>query len=278
LVGESAEAFAERVGRIAKLVESLEAAIQDAENRFLIRTVALAGDPLARARIAAELGLTQKAIDVLLKSHPDLYGVVGIGVLADLLLQTGQAAECRVLLDRAELRRNTNVLGFYHLPRRPNTDGSHWPYEFLTYDWLDLCQCAASGRYGAASGAIDRLCDRLEVEERVSTPPLSAASTVLIAGEIGMGVPPIPMLARLASVPDHRRMNQLLAHTKSLSVTRADLITLAGVLELERGELKGAEARFRSAISLYARAKSSVLSLPGEPLAARYHEMIRKYH
>ncbi|MCI0701381.1 MAG: hypothetical protein L0241_09905 [Planctomycetia bacterium] len=278
LAGESAEAFADRVARIAKLVESLDGVIQDAENRFLIRTIALTGDPLARARIAAELGLTQKAIDVLIQSHPDLYGVAGIGVLADLLLQTGQVSECRVLLDRAELRRNTNVLQFYHLPRKPNLDGSRWPYQLHTYDWLDLCQCAASGRYLAASAAIDRLCGDLEVEERAKAPPLSAMATVLVTGEIGMGIPPIPILARLATVPDHTRATELLAHTKSLSISRADLLTLAGVFDLERGEVKSAEARFQLALSLYAGAKGSVLSLPGEPLAARYHLMIRKYH
>ncbi|OWK39757.1 hypothetical protein [Fimbriiglobus ruber] len=60
---------------MAKVADRLEAQVQDAENRFIIRTQVLAGDPLARARQAVQLGLAGKALDgVLLSSHPDLYG------------------------------------------------------------------------------------------------------------------------------------------------------------------------------------------------------------
>ena len=67
LPGETVEAFGDRIARAAALVESLEASVLDSENRYLIRTTGLSGDPLDRARIATELGLSQRAIDVLLK-------------------------------------------------------------------------------------------------------------------------------------------------------------------------------------------------------------------
>jgi hypothetical protein len=266
----------ERGRQLAELAAALEGAEQEAQNRFLIRTSGLAGEPLAQARVAAELGLSQKAIDVLLASHPDLYGVAGVAMLADLLLQTGQVAECRVLLDRDELRRNPGALGAYSLARPANPDGSRWPYRLPAYDWLDLCQCAAAGRYGGAASAIDRMCARLEAEERAGAPRLAPPTASLLASEAGLGAPPTPLVGRLAPLPDHLALVGLVGQLRSLSVTRADLLTLAGALELERGAPPAAAARFRAARATYAAAHAGALARPGEPLAARYDEALTR--
>ncbi|AMV25654.1 hypothetical protein VT84_14750 [Gemmata sp. SH-PL17] len=275
--GEASEAFTERVGRLNALVDQLEAGIQDGENRYLIRTMGLAGDPLARARIALELGLSQKAIDVLRTSHPDLYGGAGLGLLADLLLQSGQAAECRVLLDRAELRRNPDVLGIATLPRAADPNGYNWAYQLPTYDWLDLCQCAAVGRYPGATEAVDRICARLDAEEQSQAQSVATSGAALFVLEIGMGAPPIPVHARLSRARDRARFTEVLVQVKSLSTARADLTTLAGVLELERGATSAALSRFKSAQTLYTPTKSMGLAAPGAPLASRYYEVLNKY-
>jgi hypothetical protein len=57
---------------------------------------------------------------------------------------------------------------------------------------------------------------------------------------------------------------------------RGDLTTLAGVLELERGDPAAAAGRFEAALALYAGVRGIAPSLPGEPLATRYHEAVRK--
>jgi hypothetical protein len=270
--GESAEAFEERVGRTAAFVDPLEQAVQDSENRFLIRTAGMSGDPLARARTAVELGLSQKAIDVLLQSHPDLYGMTGLALLADLLLQTGQAAECRVLLDREELRRNPDGLGFYSLPRGQGQGGSD---PLPAYDWLDLCQSAAAGRYEAAAAALDRLCGRLDEVERLELPPVRRTTSLLLASEAGLWVPTNPLLGRLPMARERAGWAGRFVDVRARSITRADLLTLAGVLELERGAVPGAETRFAAALELYEKSKDLGHPLPGRPLAARYHEAIR---
>jgi hypothetical protein len=280
VAGETAEAFGERVARLAALDERLEALVQEAENRFLVRTATLGGDPLARARIAAELGLARKAADVLLTSHADLYGTEGLGELANWLLQTGQFAECRILLDRVG-QRDRNALGEYRLPGSPHPGGHQWTYRFRTYDWLDLCQCAGAGNYSGASKAIDRLNEQLREAEEHPHPDLSLAAltrqaALHTAGEAGLGAQPGALATRLWEGSLHQRLADIVGHTRFLSVARGDLTTLAGVLELERGDPAAAAGRFDSALALYAGMKGLAPALPGEPLAMRYHEAIRK--
>jgi tetratricopeptide (TPR) repeat protein len=273
--GETAEAFAERIARASEQAKQLESAVQDAENRFIVHTVSLTGDPLARARIAAELGLVQKAIDILLKAHPDLYGTEGLGLLADLLLQTGQASECRILLDRIE-KRNPDALGTYNLPGKPHPGGHRWNYRLHAYDWLDFCQCAAVGRYIGAAAALDRMLARYDAEERSVAPQLSQALLRQFRGEVVLWVPPTPLLAPLFSLKYRVALTESLLHTRLLTVARADLATLGGVLELERGDPAAAARRFESALALFNAMRAIAPSLPGEPLAMRYHEAIRK--
>ena len=43
-------------------VEQTRGVVQDSENRFVVRSQSLAADPLARARLALELGLAGKAL------------------------------------------------------------------------------------------------------------------------------------------------------------------------------------------------------------------------
>lgn len=276
LAGESLDSFASRTARLAAVVEPLEAALLDAENRYLIRSESLAGDPLARAQIAVELGLTRKAIDILLNSHPDLYGAPGLGLLADLLLQTGQAAECRVLLDRAELRRNTHILGVYSLPRHSNPDGYQWPYLLPYYEWLDLCQRLASGDYRAATTIIDQLCVRYGEQEQEQSPLVAASCSARLALEAGLAAPPMPLLAQMVSLPDRMRVAGLIARAKSLTIIRADLTALSGILSLECGHAPDAARRFEAALALYGHTKALGLFAPGAALAERYNDVIRR--
>jgi hypothetical protein len=72
------------------------------------------------------------------------------------------------------------------------------------------------------------------------------------------------------------RFRGVVEQTRFLTVMRGDLTTLAGVLELERGDPGEAAGRFEAALALYAGMKGLAPALPGEPLAMRYHEAIRK--
>ncbi|WP_145243055.1 hypothetical protein [Urbifossiella limnaea] len=256
---------------VAAVAEQAEKLVHDAENRFLVRTVGLTGDPLARARAAAGLGLPQRAVDVLLASHPDLYGVEGLSLLADLLIQTGQLPEARVLLDRSELR-DAGSLGLFTLPGR----GGAWVYRFPARDWYDFCQCAAAGHYPGAFAAVERIGARLDAEERQVMPAVARALsaqagrlTALAAAWGGpAGVGWVPVVG--AAGRDGQRVAAFAAEVRFLTAARADLGVLAGVLELERGNPTGAAGRFRAALALYA----PDAPRPGEALARRYLEAL----
>ncbi|HYH65156.1 MAG TPA: hypothetical protein VD866_10720 [Urbifossiella sp.] len=270
-----------RSGAVEDAVEQAEKMLQDAENRFLVRTVGMTGDPLGRARTAAELGLPQRAIDALLASHPDLYGVDGLSLLADLLIQTGQLPEARVLLGRAELR-GSDALGLFTLPGRPAAGAAPWVYRFPARDWYDLCASAAAGRYPEAAAAAERIGAWLEFEERQLTPVVmrllsaqGARFTTLGAAWAGpAGVGWLPTVG--AAARDGQRVAAFYAQVRFLSVARADLSVLVGVLELERGNPAGAAARFRAARAVYAAADAAP-ARPGEALARRYLEALDRH-
>ncbi|HEV3387020.1 MAG TPA: hypothetical protein VG097_19535 [Gemmata sp.] len=274
---ESTDKYIERIARANDDANGLEQLVQAAENRFLIRTSSLAGDPLARARIAVELGLVQKAIDVLLQSHYDLYGAVGLGLLIDLLLQTGQAADARNLLDRQELLKNTTVLGIYNVPGKPHANAQRWSYRLFAYDWLNLCQHAAVGNYDGARIALQKMSDQLNYEERNVSPPLIKNISRQVAVEIGFAVPNGSLTSRLFAGLERSHLHDLLKQTHQIAVTRADLIALSGLLELERGNPTGALEKGEQALALYAERKAMAPALPGEPLAVKYVGEIRKH-
>ncbi len=278
LPGETAESFAERVQKLAAAHEELEAAVFNAENRFLVRSFGLSGDPLLRAKIAAEQGLPQKAIDVLLASHPDLYGGEGLSLLADLLLQTGQAAACRHLLDREELRQNPDALGVVTIPGKPHPSGHRWAYRLPAYDWYDFCQCAAAGNYSGATAAIDRLAARLDQLEQTSTSYFTGLVLRQLQADLAFALPPTGPLARLAGERERQQLVDYLGHSKFFTVARADLLTLAGILDLERGMPESARTRFATARQLYDSRRDIAPSLPGERHSARYQQAIRQQH
>ncbi len=275
---ETQEEYAKRTAPMQEFVDRLEQAVQAAENRFLIRTSALAGEPLARARIAMELGLFQKAIDVLANSHFDLYGAEGLGLLIDLLLQTGQAADARNLLDRQELRKNVSVLGFHSLPGKARVESQRWSYRVLSYEWFNLCQYAAVGNYEAAREVLLRLGERLEYDERAIAPMLSKQMSVQLAVETGLAVPLGSLGMRLRAGLDRAYLNESLKQSQLFAVMRADFATITGLLELERGNTAGALERGETALALYSQKKGLAASLPGEQLAEKYVAEIRRRH
>lgn len=273
--GEPAPDHAARLARIAEAAEKLEYAVQDQENLFLVRTHTLAGDPLARARIAVGLGLGGRAVDTLVKSHPDLYGADGLRLLLDLLLQTGQIAEARVLLDREELRRNPAFLDAYAFPGGEK-DGRAWGYRLPAYDWFDFCQCAAAGRYDRAAIALDRIHARLRQESAGLGPRAVVTLAAKVVSEAGLAAPPGSVRDRLLIGFERQVLAELVRENGLRAAERADLFVLGGLLRLERGAPAAAADAFATAAAEYERAKDIAPALPGRPLAVRYLDAIRK--
>ena len=275
LPGESPEARGERLARLAAVVEQTENMVQDAENRYLVRTSGLAGEPLMRARIARDLGLAGKATDVLVKSHSDLYGTDGLRLLLDLLLNVGQADAAGALLARDEFAGRPDALGVYELPGGVR-DGRRWMYRLPAYDWFTFAQAAAAGRYDAAVAAQHRLGDRFEREAEFIRPRLAAVYSRQVASETGLALPPDTVLNRLHAGRERGRLDEMEVDLRLLNVQRADLHVLSGLLRLEQGDPAAAGGEFATAIDLYDRAKDVAPTPAGRPTATRYLDAIRR--
>ena len=270
--GEDAHLFADRVDRIQQDVDSMRTVVQENENRFVVQTQAMAGDPLGRARRALDLALAGKALEeVLLRSHPDLYGTEGLNLLARLLLLTGRAWQAKDLLQNPDLRSRPEAMGDIMLP-----GGANWAYRFPAYDWYDLGMSAATGDYDRAAAALARLREQMkqagETIERQVAPELARRVTA----EVGLGAAPSMLPPRLFARMRRDESAGLLVSTQFLVVERADLHVLDGMLRLERGQPGAAREQFQSAIELYDRAADTAPARPGLPLARRYLERMRQ--
>lgn len=272
---EEAAAFAARVELLEQAVEQMRTAVEDAENRFVIHAQPLTADPLARARLAVQLGLAGKALDgVLLHSHADLYGVDGLRLLLELLLATGRVADAAELLDRPEMRRNPDGLGLYDLTgTRP--DGRRWAYRFPARDWFDVCRWAAAGHYDRAAAALERLRGRLGGEGEAVMTRLRPELALRLTADVGLGAVPEAVPLRLRAALERERVTGWLLLGQFLPVERADLHALEGILLLESGRPVRADEQFHRALELYRDAPETVPALPGLPLTLRFRERLR---
>ncbi|MFL5342812.1 MAG: hypothetical protein ACJ8F7_21980 [Gemmataceae bacterium] len=268
--GEDPAAFADRLARLEREAEPMRSAVQNSENRYAVRTQGLTADPLKRARVALELGLAGKALDdVLLKSHPDLYGVAGLRLVAELLLLSGRAYEVRDLLDRDELRRRPEGLGFYDM-----AGGARWGYLFLAYDWCDVCQSAAAGDYDRAAVALKRMRDAMQRDGETNRSRFAFPLAGWLTSEIGVAAAPSALALRVYANAERDQVAGYLLQNQFLGVERADLHALDGLLRLERGEPAEAAAEFRRALELYDQNANSAPALPGRPLTRRCLEWV----
>jgi hypothetical protein len=75
---------------------------------------------------------------------------------------------------------------------------------------------------------------------------------------------------------ERSHLHEVLKQTQLATVKRADFATLAGLLELERGNSVNALASGEAALALYAERKGMSPIVPGEPLAEKYVAEIRQ--
>jgi hypothetical protein len=262
---ETSEAFERRLEPLVGQVDELERAVQDQENRFVVRTHRLADNPLARARVALGLGLARKALDdVLLRSQYLLFGAEGARLQLELLLMMGRAEEVRQFLDDEDVRQSADKLGMFEMPAGP---GRGWVYQLPAYDWFNLCQAAAAGQYGRAGAVLARLRELLG-QQRAFARPLQARLGLCVATEVGVTAVwqglPVQAGVRLLRAQAARLCDAI----RFTQVEEADLHLLEALLDLERGAIEPVAPRLDQAERLYAGAAG--LPRPGRRLARFY--------
>jgi hypothetical protein len=266
--GEESDAFAARIKRLTVSLGELRTEVQTRESRYLVHSEALAGDPLARARLAVDLGLAGKALDeVLLKSHSDLYGIEGLRLLLELLLRTGRAEDVRELLDRPNLQSKPGALGIYFLPT--NQQGRRWGYLFPAYAWFDICQSAAVGDYARAGDSIDRLVDRLGAEHKRAD-SLKPDLAMRVTASVGLEALPRVQILRMYNQQEQERPAHQINQAQLIPVEQGDLSAVRAMLLLEQGRPDEARTWFRRARAHYRDAPATGLAVPGLYLTRSY--------
>ena len=166
LIRRSEAATGESAARADALSEALLESVQEAQNRFLVRTEALAGDPLARAAPPRSSDSNNMRSTCCSRRTRTCMGQAALACSPNSCSRRGRFRSAGLCWTAPNCGADANALGNYALARKPNPDGSRPPYQLPAYDWLDLCQCAAAGRYAGIEEAIGRLCERLAAREQ----------------------------------------------------------------------------------------------------------------
>jgi tetratricopeptide (TPR) repeat protein len=278
VAGETVSAFQQRCAQWQELAAQIERQLRDNENRFVLRSSGLAGQPLARARLAAQLGLYETALEILQSSSAELYGPEGVVLLLELLVQTGRIAEARILLDRDELRRQPLSLGLYEVPLAMTSRQQTRlrTYQLPAYLWFDLVTAAAAGHYRQAQQTAEAIRRFLQEEwERL----LPAALTVAFAQAVGSE---IALAAPLSGLPAFRwlghwktaRLTQAYERSLTLRIASGDFALLSTLLALESGEFPLAQRVLTEALRGYHEGEANGSEYPGLRLLEHYRKLL----
>jgi tetratricopeptide (TPR) repeat protein len=207
---------------------------------------------LERASLAARHGLSRQALEMLLESHPAIFGKAGAQMQLDLMLEAGRSYEVRSWLDP----RYEALLGFspYHL--------------------LEAQSAAACGDYAGADAELDELGKPLR-QVALSADQLAPVRSA-IALRVGMAA-----LARPAfdagvgglACTAFFQFDSLrpLGTPADLLRQEADLRVLRGLLALESGDVEAARRHFRAALDVWdgdgPAAAGAGLDFPARPIA-----------
>jgi tetratricopeptide (TPR) repeat protein len=275
-VGETEQEFADRLKAEEETLQLLEKRVQDNKNDFAIRSRAMSGDPLGRARLALRLGLARLALDdVLLQSPVQSFAGEGARLELELLLQFGRAEVVRGMLDDSEMRENKDKLGSASVPD-PARPGYMLVYRFPAYEWLRFLQAAATGDYGPAAEALEELVQPLAENGQRAMGRMQLVVPVALATELGLYAGPEYIFLRLIIQGERRKVVHHLTEVSFLSAQRADLNILGGLLAMERGAQTDALQYFNAAFAA-AEERGPPADFAAAPLADAYRRWLQAF-
>jgi hypothetical protein len=249
--GSEAQAATERLQADVKKMESL---VQRSLNIYEVNS-ADKTDPsrvLDRARLAARHGLTRKALEMLLESHPAIFGKSGAQMQLDLMLRSGRAFEVHSWLE----------------PQHEAELG------FSSYHLLQAQAAAACGGYADADAELDALSQ--ELRHVGITPELLVPVRTAIALRVGNAVlaRPVPgtgPAGLAATVFSQFNAVRPLRLPADLLRQEANLRVLRGLLALESGAVESAGRHFRAALDVWGSdsqaATGAGVDFPARPIA-----------
>jgi tetratricopeptide (TPR) repeat protein len=230
--GPDAGPAADRLPELRADVESIAARVRNSQEIYEANTRGQT-DPsavLARARLAMRHGLERKALEMLLHSHPAIFGNAGALLQLDLMLKAGQAFDVRAALEP----QHETLLGF------------------VPYHSLQARAAVACGDYAAADAELEILGEHLRQIEIVpgklapvrSAMALRVGDALLARPMVGAG--PAGQAAALFALGNALAP---LGEQAELLRRAADLRVLRGLLALEAGAVESARRHVGAALA-----------------------------
>ncbi len=265
----------DRVDLLEEKVQRLEREVQDRQNQFVIRSRSLRDNPLARARLALELGLAKRALDdVLLQSDALLFDFPGVRLEFELLLMLGRADKAGELLASEEVQNVKKKLDTFTVAL-VGPSGEPVPFRMPAYEWFTICQAAAVGDYDRAREALREVIDFLAADEERSLPGLRRTLAKRLAAEVGLGTPINSLVSQGVFMHQFESDSIFLLQVERQRAGRFDLHLLAALLDLEWGQPERAEEELSRALKLTEH-DTGLIPLPARALAATYRRLIQE--
>jgi tetratricopeptide (TPR) repeat protein len=252
--GPGAAAAAARQAALQPEVEAMEALVRKSEDIYAANTEGRTepSKVLDRARLAARHGLTRKALEMLLESHPAIFGKSGAQMQLGLMLQAGRAYEVRAWLEPE----HEAVLGF------------------SPYHSLQVQAAAACGDYAGADAELDKLGEEVRqvgVSPAQLVPVRSAVALQAGGAALAHPVPGAGPAGLAGAAFLQFEALRPLRVPAALLRQEADLWVLRGLLALEAGAVERAREHFRAALELWGddgrAATGAGLDFPTRPIA-----------
>jgi hypothetical protein len=285
--GETEERFKESMKELNKNLKAQEDKLKDNQNKYEVQSEKKR--VLDKSRAALQLGLGEKALQVLLDSDALEFGKDGAMLQLDLLLRMGRLEDLREMLWPKDEKTRQD------LPEGLNKElgiGSYEAYRFLL--------AAAEGDYKEADDFLGQAETKLLADEglrqkfrqdylRLEGKEPGAAKdldlyhllAVAVAKIIADNMPthaPVELLlrSRLERTQRLARLSQMAAPLQLI----AQYETVRGILMVEAGDIGGARKRFQKALFADENKQGSpadiVLDFPGLRAAYRYLNMLEE--
>jgi hypothetical protein len=232
--GPNAAAAAERQVALVYAIETMDSLVRQSLKIYEANTEGK-NDPsgvVDRARLACRHGLTRKALEMLLESHPAIFGKPGAELQLDLMLQAGRAFEVRAWLEPE----HEAVLGF------------------SSYHSLQAQAAAACGDYTAADAELEKLSEQFRQVQTSADKAMPVRSVVALrvgGAALARPVPgagPVGLAGMAYQLFDQLRP---LGVPAALLGQEADNRVQRGLLAMESGDVKTARQHFHAALDVW---------------------------
>lgn len=261
--GESAEKFHQSIESSLNRLREMERQIQERENQFTVQMGNMGSRPLEQAQAAIRLGLAKKALDeILLRSDVRLFGINGAQLQLHLMLMLGRANQVRDFLNSPELAENPEQLDVVAVASHGGP-GYLSEYRMLAYDWYRTVASAVLGDYDQAERSLRAIEQRTKIDADEEADKVRQRLAILLAAEIGAGYLPEIFIYRSRVMENRIAFEKLMLAMDLAQLLRADLLTVAGLLALERGNPDKCREHLLAALKLARSSNGDVRNFAG---------------